>query len=74
MKTIELETQIDQNAPIDLPREFQYAFGKSARLIVFLPEQESPVQKQRRPGSAKGMLRVLSEDDDHLIDFKEHMT
>jgi uncharacterized protein (UPF0332 family) len=27
----------------------------------------------RQPGSARGILKVLSEDDEHLNDFKEYM-
>ena len=29
--------------------------------------------KKRRPGSAKGLLSLVSEDDEHLNDFKEYM-
>jgi antitoxin (DNA-binding transcriptional repressor) of toxin-antitoxin stability system len=28
---------------------------------------------RRQPGSARGMLTVLSEDDAHLADFEEYM-
>ena len=31
----------------------------------------SPVR--RRPGSAKGRLSILKEDDDHLNDFSDYM-
>lgn len=40
-----------------------------ARLIA---GGNSPRQP-RRPGSAKGMLTILAEDDDHLRDFAEYM-
>jgi hypothetical protein len=73
MKAIEMETRIDDNGHISLPPEFQYAYGKLARLIVFLPEQDDAVKKNRQPGSAKGILKVLSEDEEHLYDFKEYM-
>lgn len=33
---------------------------------------ENP-QKRRQPGSAKGILKVLVEDDQHLDDFKAYM-
>jgi antitoxin (DNA-binding transcriptional repressor) of toxin-antitoxin stability system len=39
-----------------------------ARIVVGPDEQPSPV-----PGRGKGMLRVISEDDDHLKDFAEYM-
>lgn len=73
MQAIEFETRIDKNGRISLPKEFQYAYGKPARLLVLLPEQVEPPQKRRRPGSAKGILKILSEDDEHLDDFKAYM-
>ena len=74
MQAIELETRIDKNGQILLPQNFQYAFGKSARLIVLLPDQTEPPKIRRRPGSAKGMLTILSEDDEHLDDFTAYMS
>jgi hypothetical protein len=73
MQTIELEIRIDKNGHIYLPEEFQQTYGKLARLIVPLSEQAEPPQKRRQPGSAKGILKVLSEDDEHLDDFREYM-
>ncbi len=40
-----------------------------AKLFVL----EVPSRKPRRPGSAKGKLTILSEDDDHLSDFADYM-
>lgn len=74
MQTIEFETQIDNNGHIYLPEEFQYAYGKFARLVVLLPEPEEPTKKWRQPGSAKGIFKLLSEDDEHLDDFREYMS
>ena len=36
------------------------------------PEVGQPL-KQRKPGSAVGRLAILSEDEEHLNDFKEYM-
>ena len=58
-----------------------------ARLVpgeeVIITRDEQPVAKligqraagrqPRRPGSAKGKLRILAEDAEHLEDFKEYM-
>jgi hypothetical protein len=74
MQAIEFETQIDQNGRISLPKEFQFAYGRSARLLVLLPTEKQPPKKQRQPGSAKGILRILSEDDEHLNDFAPYMS
>ena len=73
MKAIEFEATIDKKGYIYLPDEFQYAYGKSARLLVLLPEKSKSMPKKRKPGSAKGILRVVSEDDEHLSDFKDYM-
>lgn len=40
-----------------------------ARLIAQSREERQP----RQPGSAKGKLVILADDDEHLQDFKEHM-
>ena len=41
--------------------------------VAKLVGQQQPVRKPRRPGSAKGKLVILAEDDEHLEDFKEYM-
>ena len=73
MKAIEFEATIDKKGCIYLPNEFRYVYGKSARLLVLLPEKSESISKKRKPGSAKGILQVLSEDDEHLNDFKDYM-
>ena len=73
MQTIKFETIIDSQGAIHLPEEFRHAYGKHARLVVLLQAQEVTRRKGRLPGSAKGIFTVLSEDDEHLNDFKEYM-
>jgi bifunctional DNA-binding transcriptional regulator/antitoxin component of YhaV-PrlF toxin-antitoxin module len=73
MQALEFETRIDKKGRIFLPEEFQHAFGKPARLLVLLPEQAETPKKRRRPGSAKGILKILLEDNEHLDDFKAYM-
>lgn len=74
MQAIEFETRIDESGHICVPEEFQSAYGKHARLVVLLPDQAEPVKARRQPGSAKGILTLLSEDDEHLSDLKDYMT
>lgn len=74
MQAIEVETWIDKNGHIYLPEKFQSAFGKSARVLVLLPEPAESPKKRRQPGSAKGILTILSEDDEHLNDFEAYMS
>ena len=73
MQALEFETQIDKDGHIHLPEEFQYAYGKLARLIVLLPESPQPGKPKRQPGSARGVLRILVEDEEHLNDFGPYM-
>jgi antitoxin (DNA-binding transcriptional repressor) of toxin-antitoxin stability system len=39
--------------------------------VAKLVAQQRPVRKPRQPGSAKGKLIILAEDEEHLEDFKE---
>ena len=41
--------------------------------VAKLVGQQRPMRKPRQPGSAKGKLVILTEDDAHLEDFKEYM-
>lgn len=72
MQAIEFETHIDKNGHVYLPKKFCHAYGKLARLVVLLPDQEELSTNRRQPGSAKGVLKVLLEDDEHLDSFKEY--
>jgi bifunctional DNA-binding transcriptional regulator/antitoxin component of YhaV-PrlF toxin-antitoxin module len=74
MQAIEFETRIDEGGRIHLPKEYQHAYGKHVRLVVLMPEHGEPTRKKRQPGSAKGILRVLSEDNEHLNDFRKYMS
>jgi antitoxin (DNA-binding transcriptional repressor) of toxin-antitoxin stability system len=40
-----------------------------ARLLV----DDKPGRQPRKPGSAKGILTIVAEDDEHLKDFAEYM-
>lgn len=71
MQALEFETQIGDTGTVQLPIEYWYAYGKSVRLLVLLPEQADAPPKRRQPGSAKGLLKVLHEDNEHLQDFEE---
>jgi antitoxin (DNA-binding transcriptional repressor) of toxin-antitoxin stability system len=37
------------------------------------PVGQTTGRQKRMLGSAKGILRIISEDDDHLADFAEYM-
>ena len=42
--------------------------------LTELVGQQLSVRKPCRPGSAKGKLVILAEDDEHLEDFKDYMS
>nr|VFJ48848.1 MAG: hypothetical protein BECKDK2373C_GA0170839_102310 [Candidatus Kentron sp. DK]VFJ70496.1 MAG: hypothetical protein BECKDK2373B_GA0170837_12852 [Candidatus Kentron sp. DK] len=76
MHAIEFETTIDTKGHIHLPEQYQEAYGKTALLRLRFPEPQETKQAQpaqRQPGSAKGILKILCEDDEHLEDFREYM-
>ena len=73
MQAIEIDTQIDQDGNIHLPSKYHSVYGKSARLVVLFPALAETARNQRCPGTAKGILRIISEDDEHLDDFSEYM-
>lgn len=41
--------------------------------IARLTIDPKPQRKKRQPGTAKGQLIVVSEDDEHLKDFQDYM-
>jgi antitoxin (DNA-binding transcriptional repressor) of toxin-antitoxin stability system len=43
------------------------------RPVAKIVGQGVPARKPRRPGSARGKLIILEEDDEHLKDFEEYM-
>ena len=54
MKTIELETHIDKDGHIHLPRKYHHVYGKYAHLVLLLQDTTEPTPIKRKPGSAKG--------------------
>ena len=46
---------------------------RNHRPIARLLADAKPERTPRKAGSAKGMLTILAEDDDHLKDFAEYM-
>lgn len=41
--------------------------------VAKLVGEQTQVRPPRLPGSAKGKLVIIAEDDEHLEDFKEYM-
>ena len=41
--------------------------------VARLVRQEVDQPLIRRPGSAKGKLRIVADDDEHLADFRDYM-
>jgi prevent-host-death family protein len=46
---------------------------RNAQPVARLLAAEKPKRQPRKPGSAKGMLTIVSDDDEHLKDFEEYM-
>jgi antitoxin (DNA-binding transcriptional repressor) of toxin-antitoxin stability system len=41
--------------------------------VAKLVGQQLSARKPRQPGNCKGMLTIISDDDEHLEDFKDYM-
>jgi antitoxin (DNA-binding transcriptional repressor) of toxin-antitoxin stability system len=41
--------------------------------VAKLVGQQPSMRKPRQPGNCKGMLTIISDDDEHLQDFKDYM-
>ena len=63
-----LSELIDQLAPGE-----EVIITRDKQPVAKLVGQQQPVREPRRPGSAKGKLVILVEDDEHLEDFKDYM-
>jgi antitoxin (DNA-binding transcriptional repressor) of toxin-antitoxin stability system len=60
----ELVSTLVQGEEIRITRE-----GHLVATLVAPPRQSWPCQ----PGTAKSILTIVAEDDDHLADFREYM-
>ena len=60
---------IDQLAPGE-----EVIITRNKQPVAKLVGQQLSVRKPCRPGSAKGKLVILAEDDEHLEDFKDYMS
>jgi antitoxin (DNA-binding transcriptional repressor) of toxin-antitoxin stability system len=43
------------------------------RTIAKLVREPEPSREPRQPGSARGILSIVEDDESHLEDFKEYM-
>ncbi len=59
-----------RNITVHLPDEIQPG---EHELVLVIDHPPHSSEQRRRPGSAKGKLIILTEDDSHLKDFKEYM-
>ena len=80
LKTIE---GIYRNGQIELA-EIPTELVEARVMVTFLPltsinispatnQASTKLRQPRQPGSAKGRLTILVEDDEHLADFQEYM-
>ena len=75
-----MSTVTVQQAQEDLPRLIaSLQPGESVQImdkerpVARLIAETKPKAKKRQPGSAKGQLVIVSDDDEHLKDFVEYM-
>jgi antitoxin (DNA-binding transcriptional repressor) of toxin-antitoxin stability system len=56
-----------------LPVGEELIITKGERQIARLSAEPRAERKPRKAGSAKGILKIVVEDDEHLKDFEEYM-
>jgi len=56
-----------------LAADEQLVITRDQQPIARLLAEEKPQRHPRKAGSAKGLLTILVEDDEHLKDFAEYM-
>lgn len=59
---------IDQLAPGE-----EVIITRNQQPVAKLVGQQHATRKPRQPGNCKGMLTIISDDDEHLEDFKDYM-
>lgn len=70
LKTVE---GVYRNGKIELT-ETPAELTEARVIVTFLPLTSAPTSRQpRQPGSARGKLTIITEDDEHLRDFQEYM-
>jgi antitoxin (DNA-binding transcriptional repressor) of toxin-antitoxin stability system len=57
-----------------LPPGGEVVITRRDQPVARLIGQEAASNQPRQPGSAKGLLTILVEDEEHLEDFKEYMS
>lgn len=67
MQAIELETRIDKAGNIHLPERFRHAYGRSARLVVLLPDNPNETAEVVAPTQATD-----APDMDGLLEATRH--
>ena len=56
-----------------LAADEELVITRNEKPIARLLTEDRPKRQPRRAGSAKGMLTILSDDDEHLKDFAEYL-
>lgn len=75
MVAVALERSGDQLAKLidQLSQDGEVCITRQGRVIARLIREQLPAKKRRTPGTARGILKVVEEDDTHLADFHEYM-
>jgi prevent-host-death family protein len=56
-----------------LAADEELVITKNEKPIARLLAEDKSKRRPRKAGSAKGILTILSDDDEHLQDFAEHI-
>jgi antitoxin (DNA-binding transcriptional repressor) of toxin-antitoxin stability system len=65
---VTLPELLDSLAPGD-----EVILTRNQQPVAKLVSEQAPERKPRVPGLGRGMVTIVSDDDDHLRDFAEYM-
>ncbi len=72
MLSIALKCEVPPSRTITLSLPEEIEPGEHELVLVIDPER-SPAPLRRQPGSAKGKLVILADDEEHMADFAHYM-
>jgi hypothetical protein len=73
MLALKLKCHVSEERLLTVHLPEEVCPGEHEFLVVVDQIEAVPTRKKRQPGSARGKLLILAEDNEHLQDFQDYM-
>jgi hypothetical protein len=73
MLSLKLKCHVPENRLLTVRLPEGVLPGEHELFVVIDQPEAQTTRKRRQPGSAKGKLIILAEDDEHLQDFQDYL-